>query len=146
MHVIQAFRNLKNHKHIPYFDLYTGHSKDPEGDLEGWTIGLKKAEAQNLTRELMETPSNRMSPTKFAQKVVDKLCDSGVSVEVRVQQWSELHGLTSYLAVAKGSSEPPIFLELSYYGADYKDPPIVLIGQGNTFDSGGICLKVIYLL
>lgn len=139
----QTFRNLKNRNHVPYLDLYAEQSKDPEGDAEGWEIGIKKAEAQNLTRELMETPSNRMSPTKFAQNVVDKLCDSGVSVEVRVQKWAEARGLTSYLAVAKGSSEPPIFLELSYYGADYDDPPIVLIGQGNTFDSGGICLKVI---
>lgn len=94
----------------------------------------------------METPSNKMSPTKFAQNVVSVLCDSGVSVEARVQHWAATHGLTSYLAVAKGSSEPPIFLELSYYGAEYNDPPIVLIGQGNTFDSGGICLKVNYLL
>lgn len=50
--------------------------------------------------------------------------------------------MNSFLAVAKGSCEPPIFLELSYYGSSTNDRPIVLIGQGNTFDSGGTCAKV----
>jgi len=49
----------------------------------------------------------------------------------------------SFLAIAKGSCEPPIFLELSYYGTDREERPIVLVGQGTTFDSGGICVKVI---
>lgn len=60
--------------------------------------------------------------------------------------WAESQQMNAYLAVARGSCEPPIFLELSYYGTDREERPIVLIGQGNTFDSGGLCLKVIFLL
>lgn len=111
-------------------------------DFEGWTIGVEKASAQNLARELMETPGNLLTPTKFARNVIHALCDSGVSVEVKVREWAETAGLSSFLAIANGSCEPPIFLELSYFGADHDEAPIVLVGQGTTFNSGGICLKV----
>lgn len=111
-------------------------------DQDGWMIGLEKASAQNLTRELMEMPANQLSPTKFAQNVIQALCNSGVSVEVKVRDWAKAKGLTSFLAISKGSCEPPIFLELSYYGAKHDEQPIVLVGQGTTYDSGGICLKV----
>ncbi|EDS26627.1 cytosol aminopeptidase [Culex quinquefasciatus] len=110
-------------------------------DSDGWRIGVLKAEAQNLARQLQEMPSNLMTPTTFAQNVVQLLANSGVNVEVKVRSWAEAHGMSSFLAVAKGSCEPPIFLELSYYGAGSKEPPIVLVGQGNTFDSGGLCAK-----
>lgn len=50
--------------------------------------------------------------------------------------------MNAFLAIAKGSAEPPIFLELSYYGTSIDEKPIVLIGQGTTFDSGGLSLKV----
>lgn len=113
-----------------------------ECDWEGWKIGSHKASAQNLARELMESPANLMTPTKFAQSVVNVLCDSGVNVEVKVRGWAETQQMSAFLSIAKGSCEPPIFLELSYYGTDQSDPPVVLIGQGNTFDSGGICSKV----
>lgn len=55
-----------------------------ECDWDGWKIGLQKAAAQNLARQLMETPANLMTPTMFAQNVVEVLCKSGVNVEVKV--------------------------------------------------------------
>jgi len=69
------------------------------------------------------------------------LCDSGVSVEVKVQAWASEQNMCSYLRVARGSFEPPIFLELAYYGTDHTTEPIVLIGQGITFNSGGVNLE-----
>lgn len=126
-------------QYIPQVDLHI--ERGLECDWEGWKTGLEKASAQNLARELMETPANLMTPTKFAQNVVNVLCDSGVNVEVKVRAWAESQRMSCFLAVAKGSCEPPIFLELSYYGTCPEDSPIVLVGQGNTFDSGGICLK-----
>lgn len=125
---------------IPSLDLHTeqGH----ECDFDGWRIGLQKAAAQNLARQLQETPSNHLGPTFFAQNVVDVLCKSGVNVEVKVKGWAESQQMHSFLSIAKASCEPPIFLELSYYGTNREERPIVLIGQGVTYDSGGLCLKV----
>ncbi|GAB0099867.1 cytosol aminopeptidase [Sergentomyia squamirostris] len=112
-----------------------------EVDRVGWEIGLQKAEAQNLTRQLQDTPANLLTPSLFAQHIVNILTQSGVNIEVKVKNWAESHQMNSYLAIAKGSCEPAIFLEISYFGTDYNERPIVLIGQGNTFDSGGLCRK-----
>ncbi|XP_058055744.1 cytosol aminopeptidase-like [Anopheles bellator] len=137
--VNQELRSVDQRKFVPQLQLY--YEPEIPCDANGWRIGMAKAEAQNLARQLQETPSNHMTPTTFAQNVVQILCNSGVNVEVKVRGWAEDQQMTSFLTVAKGSCEPPIFLELSYYGTDTKVAPIVLIGQGNTFDSGGLCLK-----
>lgn len=110
-------------------------------DFTGWQIGLQKAAAQNLSRQLMDTPANLMTPTSFAQNAVEVLCKSGVNVEVKVRGWAETQKMNAFLAVAQGSCEPPIFLELSYYGASRDERPVVLIGKGITYNSGGLCLK-----
>ncbi|KAK9508946.1 hypothetical protein O3M35_006376 [Rhynocoris fuscipes] len=49
--------------------------------------------------------------------------------------------LTAFLAMARGSCDPPLFLELAYCGGQEEDKPVLLTGKGVTFDSGGICLK-----
>ncbi|KAG4079759.1 hypothetical protein HA402_014890 [Bradysia odoriphaga] len=129
----------KDRLYTSQMELYTENNF--EYDMEGWDVGMHKAEAQNLARQLMETPASIMTPTKFAQNVVNVLCDSGVNVEVKVRAWAEAQKMNAFLAIAKGSAEPPIFLELSYYGTSANEKPIVLIGQGTTFDSGGLSLK-----
>ncbi|XP_026849776.1 cytosol aminopeptidase-like [Drosophila persimilis] len=134
-----AGRLLENRIPVPSLDLYA--RKDEVCDLEGWRIGLQKAAAQNLTRQLQEMPSNLLTPTAFAQNVVEVLCKSGVNVEVKVEGWAESQSMHAFLAVGKASCEPPIFLELSYYGTCAEERPIVLVGQGVTYDAGGLCLK-----
>ncbi|XP_068083968.1 cytosol aminopeptidase-like [Anabrus simplex] len=131
----QELRHKSKQLRLPLLDLHD------DCDWAGWQIGLQKAAAQNLARQLMETPANLMTPTSFAQNAVEILCKSGVNVEVKVQGWAETQKMGAFLSVSKGSCEAPIFLELSYYGASYDERPIVLVGSGVTFDSGGLCLK-----
>ncbi|TMW52205.1 hypothetical protein DOY81_002764 [Sarcophaga bullata] len=135
----QELRNPKKRIAVPSIDLFT--YKDEICDIEGWRIGLQKAAAQNLTRQLQEMPSNLLTPTAFAQNVVEVLCKSGVNVEVKVEGWAQSQTMNAFLAVGKASCEPPVFLELSYYGTSAEERPIVLVGQGITYDSGGLCLK-----
>lgn len=132
------FRSL-THTFEPQINLYELEGEDI--DRIGWEIGLQKATAQNLTRQLQDTPANLLTPSMFAQNIVNILTRSGVNVEVKVKNWAESHQMSSYLAIAKGSCEPGIFLELSYFGTRSDERPIVLIGQGTTFDSGGLCRK-----
>jgi len=110
-------------------------------DVDAWTRGLFKAEAQNLARRLSDAPANQMTPTTFAQATVDALCPCGVTVEIRTMEWIEQQHLNSFLAIAKGSCEPPVLLEISYCGTAPEDKPILLIGKGITFNSGGLCLR-----
>ncbi|EDW74014.1 uncharacterized protein Dwil_GK21703 [Drosophila willistoni] len=112
-----------------------------KGDTDAWIRGLFKAESQNLARRLTDAPANQMTPSIFAQAAVDSLCPCGVSVEVRSMDWIEDMNLNSFLMVAKGSCEPPIILECSYCGTAPEDKPVLLLGQGLTFHSGGLCLK-----
>ncbi|KAH8308839.1 cytosol aminopeptidase [Drosophila kikkawai] len=119
---------------IPKLELY-GSS-----DHDAWTRGLFKAESQNLARRLSDTPANQMTPSIFAQATVDALCPCGVAVEVRTMDWIETQNLNSFLMVAKGSCEPPIILEISYCGTSPEERPILLLGKGLTFNSGGLSL------
>lgn len=131
----QEKKRKKNQLFIPQIELHD------DCDWTGWQIGLQKAAAQNLARQLMDTSANLMTPTSFAQNAVEVLCKSGVNVEVKVRGWAETQKMHAFLAAAQGSCEPPIFLELSYYGASKDERPVVLVGKGITYNSGGICLK-----
>jgi aminopeptidase len=137
----QELREPKNRLEIPTIDLYCPKGEESANEIEGWKIGLQKAGAQNLTRQLQETPANLLTPTAFAQNVVEVLCKSGVNVEVKVEGWAESQQMHSFLAVGRASCEAPIFLELSYYGTKPEERPIILVGQGVTYDCGGLNLK-----
>ncbi|XP_051472690.1 cytosol aminopeptidase [Apus apus] len=110
---------------------------------EAWQKGVIYAEGQNLARYLMEAPANYVTPSKFAEHMEQKLRSfSNVKVHVRPESWIATQQMGAFLSVAKGSAEPPIFLEIHYSGgANTNDSPLVFVGKGVTFDSGGISLK-----
>ncbi|XP_056622510.1 cytosol aminopeptidase isoform X1 [Triplophysa dalaica] len=113
-------------------------------DSASWQKGVLYGEGQNLARRLMEAPANYMTPTVFADTIEQKLSPFAdrVTVHKRPQSWIESEQMGAFLSVSKGSEEPPVFLELHYKGAlDSSQPPLVLVGKGITFDSGGISLK-----
>lgn len=110
-------------------------------DVDGWKIGELKAEAQNLARYLQELPANILNPTKFAKIAVDLLCELDINVEVKTKGWAANHEMGGFVSVGKSSVQPPLYVEISYYGADERTRPIVLIGKGVTFDSGSLDLK-----
>lgn len=110
-------------------------------EIEPWNKGLIKAEAQNRVRRLNEMPANQLTPLSFAQEAVDALCPCGVNVEVRTSEWIETQKMTAFETIAKSSCQPAAFLEMKYCGTAAEEKPIVLIGQGLTYNSGGVCLK-----
>uniref|UniRef100_A0A0K8TJ51 Cytosol aminopeptidase n=1 Tax=Lygus hesperus TaxID=30085 RepID=A0A0K8TJ51_LYGHE len=131
----QDLKNKRKRKVIPHLGLYD------DCDWTAWQVGLEKAAAQNLARQLQEAPSNLTTPILFTMMALDELCKTGISAEVRVENWIVENRMDAFLAVAKGSFEQPIFLELVYNGCDPCTPPIVMVGEGITYDSGGLCLK-----
>lgn len=111
-------------------------------DLSGWEKGVMYAEGQNLARLLMEGPANHITPTTFANIIEEKMQPHTVTIHKRSQAWIEEQQMGAFLSVTKGSEEPPLFLELHYNGSpDKTQAPLVLVGKGITFDSGGISLK-----
>lgn len=113
-------------------------------DLDAWKKGMVYAESQNLARFLMEAPANHITPTVFANTIEEKVAPHAerVTVRKRSKAWIEEQQMGAFLSVARGSEEPPVFLELHYNGSpDSEQPPLLLVGKGITFDSGGISLK-----
>uniref|UniRef100_A0A2K5P764 Cytosol aminopeptidase n=1 Tax=Cercocebus atys TaxID=9531 RepID=A0A2K5P764_CERAT len=99
---------------------------------------------QNLARHLMETQANEMMPTRFAEIIEKNLksANSKTEVHIRRRSWIEEQAMGPFLSVAKGSDEPPVFLEIHYKGSlNANEPPLVFVGKGITFDSGGISIK-----
>lgn len=114
---------------------------DAAGSKDAWKRGEIVAQSQNWSRLLMETPANLMTPTHFAKAAVERLTRFGCEVVAHDRKWAESMGMHSFLSVANGSDQPPVFLEVTYSGGKKDDKPICLVGKGITFDSGGISIK-----
>ncbi|XP_069679643.1 cytosol aminopeptidase-like isoform X2 [Periplaneta americana] len=133
----QGFKDKQKQKVAPQIQLCS----ENEAERTAWERGVIKAQAQNVARNLMDTPANYMTPRIFAQNATELLTAHDVKVTVRDKSWAESKKMGSFLSVARGSTEPPVFLEISYTGASSQYKPIALVGKGVTFDSGGISLK-----
>jgi aminopeptidase len=109
-----------------------------------WESGIVNASAQNIARKLMETPANHLTPslfTSYARKLLDPF-KSCIDFREHDAAWATSLRMHAFLAVSKGSSEVPKFLELHYRGRpESPNIRLALVGKGVTFDSGGISLK-----
>ncbi|XP_030750222.1 cytosol aminopeptidase-like isoform X2 [Sitophilus oryzae] len=131
-----AFQEYKTKKQeLPSVGLYNADDEN----CKNWSRGTFKAEAQNIARRLADTPANLLTPTIFADRAQEILSPLGIDVKVYDQKWAEGQKMGAFLSVAKGSVEPPKFLEISYNKRDCN--PFVLVGKGVTFDAGGISIK-----
>ncbi|MBE8190251.1 MAG: leucyl aminopeptidase, partial [Candidatus Thioglobus sp.] len=110
----------------------------------GEQISISKALAfaggMGLARGLGDLPSNICTPSYLADVAEDLAAEFGLECEILEQKDMAKLGMNSLLSVAKGSVEAPKFITLSYKN-NSNSKPIVLIGKGVTFDSGGISLK-----
>lgn len=94
--------------------------------------------AVNFARDLINTPSNDMTPTILGDIAIS-LSGKKTKVKILEKNAVQKEGMGAYLSVTKGSSEPSKFIVIEYKGG--KGSPIALIGKSITFDSGGISLK-----
>jgi leucyl aminopeptidase len=104
--------------------------------------GLAIAKGAKVTKDVANMPPNICNPLYLWQQAQDlaEHFDS-VSVEsVNEAQMAEL-GMNSYLAVGRGSENESIMSIIHHNGGNPDSAPIVLVGKGLTFDSGGISLK-----
>lgn len=103
---------------------------------------LKIASGINLARHLGNIPPTVMTPKLLAEEAT-KVAQENKQIKVKVLSEPELKKLKMnlLLAVGRGSEEETKFIILEYKGGKANDRPIVLIGKGITFDSGGLSLK-----
>jgi leucyl aminopeptidase len=118
---------------------------DGTADLRPAARGLREGEAigsgSNLARELGNLPGNVCTPTYLANRARRLGRDLGLAVKVLDRRQMAALGMHSLLSVSRGSAEPPRFIVMEYRGASARTRPVVLVGKGITFDTGGISLK-----
>ena len=103
--------------------------------------GAAIAAGMSLTRDLGNLPANVCTPSYLAERAVKLGREWKLAVDVLDQKAMEKLGMGTLLSVTRGSHQPPKFIVVRYAGAGKRDRPVVLVGKGITFDTGGISLK-----
>lgn len=108
----------------------------------GLAHGIAVADGMRLLRDLGNLPGNVCTPRYLAAQARE-LGGRHRTLRVRVFDEAEIRRLKMgcLLAVSKGSAEPPRFVAMEYRGGRAGTAPVVLVGKGVTFDTGGISLK-----
>ena len=107
------------------------------GTAAGGAIGR----AANFTRTLQSRPGNVATPSHLADEAVRMAGERGLDVTVMGPEELSRENMHALLAVAQGSDEEPRLIVLCHNGAVAGNAPLVLVGKGLTFDSGGISIK-----
>ena len=140
-----------------YLYRHTKPSAPAASKLEKFTVLCTKADAKavqhglvrgqaiaagvNLAREWANRPGNHCTPTHLADLAKKLGKEHGLKVEVLDRKACEKLGMGSFLSVAQASTEPLRFIVARYDGAAKSQAPVVLVGKGITFDTGGVSLK-----
>ncbi|KKT00365.1 MAG: putative cytosol aminopeptidase [Candidatus Nomurabacteria bacterium GW2011_GWA2_43_15] len=103
--------------------------------------GHAVAQEVNKVRTLANIPGGDMTPSILARKAKEAVKKLPVKVTVLGEKEMEKKNMQAILSVGRGSDEESKFIVLEYRGGGKKDKPIVLVGKGVTFDTGGINLK-----
>jgi leucyl aminopeptidase len=103
--------------------------------------GKSIAEATNLARDMGNEPANYMTPSQMAETARELANKYGLGHRVFDQEEMEAMGMGALLGVARGSSQPPKLITLTYKGDERSQEAIGFLGKGITFDSGGISIK-----
>ena len=105
------------------------------------TQGLAIAEGVALARTLGNLPGNVCTPTYLSETALQIAQDHSLECQILERDAMEALGMHSLISVTKGSHQPPKLIVVHYEGGKAEDKPVVLIGKGITFDTGGISLK-----
>ncbi len=116
------------------------------GDRSQLEVAVKEArilgESQNFTRELVNEPGNRMTPSMLAARAREMAEEVGLKWEIMGGEQIRAMNMGAFWSVAQGSDEPPALIVLRYEPEGAPEKPVIgLVGKGITFDSGGISIK-----
>jgi leucyl aminopeptidase len=133
----------KNDKFIETVSIAGYGDAEKSSGEKGITKGRIIGEAQNFTRDLVNEPSNKLTPRVLAEKAQAMAKEAGLAVEVLDEKKIVAMKMGALLSVAQGSVEPPRMIVITYTPANAKPgaPVIGLVGKAVTFDTGGISIK-----
>ncbi len=137
------FKSKKNEVRRPLRKLNFAIDRRNEMALaeEALEQGLAIAAGVALARDLGNLPGNVCTPGYLAETALQIAHEQAIDCQILERADMEMLGMHSLLSVAKGSHQPPKLIVLQYKGGKEGEKPLVLVGKGITFDSGGISLK-----
>jgi leucyl aminopeptidase len=140
---LYSFRKHMTKKETGYTEVkeFTLVSKEDKNIAQAANKAKAVAEAVNWARDLVNEPSNFMTPADMAEAARKIAADYGLKIEVLEKQQMASLGMGALLGVAQGSQQPPRFIVLSYKGKKSDAVDMALVGKGITFDTGGIDIK-----
>ncbi len=115
--------------------------KDAKVAARGLARGLALAHGIGLARDLGNLPGNVCTPSHLADRARELAKHYRMKVQVLERADMAKLGMNTLLSVAAGSSQPPKLIVLEYRAGPKSGKPVVLVGKGVTFDTGGISLK-----
>jgi leucyl aminopeptidase len=133
----------KNDKNIDSVSVAVYSDAERNAAEKGLAKGRIIAESQNFTRDLVNEPSNKLTPRILAEKAEAMAKSAGLSVEILDEKKIADLKMGALLSVAQGSVEPPRMIVITYSPPNPKPgaPVIGLVGKAVTFDTGGISIK-----
>jgi leucyl aminopeptidase len=133
----------KNEKNIESAQIAGFSDAERAAGDKGLSKGRIIADAQNFARDLINEPSNKLTPRILAEKAEAMAKEAGLAVEILGEKKIADLKMGALLSVAQGSVEPPRVMVVTYTPANPKPgaPVIGLIGKAVTFDTGGISIK-----
>ncbi len=133
----------KNDKAIESLVIVGYGDAERAGGDKGIARGRTIAEAQNFTRELVNEPSNKLTPRILADKAAAMAKEAGLAVDVLDEKKIADLKMGALLSVSQGGPEPPRVIVITYTPANPKAgaPVLGFIGKAVTFDTGGISIK-----
>ena len=136
-------KHITNDNYVPFEDVtfFTDSPKYAKEIGEAFKNTRIICDATILARDLGNEPSNFLTPVKFAEFVKKASSKANYSVSVFDEKKIKQLNMGGIIGVSQGSDNPPAFLILQYFGSTKSEKPVVLVGKGVTFDSGGISLK-----
>jgi leucyl aminopeptidase len=118
------------------------HSAEQHSELQlAARVGTITARSANFARGLQTRPGNMATPTFLADRARELGERLGMKVTVLDRQQIASEGMYALLGVAQGTHEEPRFIAVEYMAGPDGQKPLVLVGKGVTFDSGGISIK-----
>jgi leucyl aminopeptidase len=118
-----------------------GGTAGKNGMAASFKTAVAQAEGMALAREWANRPANHATPTMLADAARALARLPGISCKIHGPAEVAKLGMGAFMAVAQGSDQPLRFIELHYNGGAKGAAPVVLVGKGITFDTGGISLK-----
>jgi leucyl aminopeptidase len=121
--------------------LLASHADQQQQLKRGVKRGAIIAKAVNLARDLSNSPGNDINPSYLAKTAKQIAKQTSLTCKILSQEDMKKLKMGCLLGVAQGSVQPPVLIMLDHAPNGPSETPIVLVGKGITFDSGGISIK-----